>query len=62
MRRRIWLTWMLAACATAVWADVDPPARVARLNLVSGAVSFEAAGLSRRRALGAETAEQCSLV
>ncbi|PYT24080.1 MAG: hypothetical protein DMG57_29935 [Acidobacteria bacterium] len=36
---------MLAACATAVWADVDPPSRVARLNLVSGAVSFEAAGL-----------------
>ena len=45
MMRRIWLVWTLAACATAVWADVDPPSRVARLNLVAGAVSFEAAGL-----------------
>src|SRR5690242_7545362 len=45
MTRRIWLACLLAACATVVWADVDPPSRVARLNLVSGAVSFEAAGL-----------------
>ncbi len=45
LARRIWLAGILVVCAAAAWADVDPPSRVARLNLVAGAVSFEAAGL-----------------
>ncbi len=40
--RKLLLAGMLAVACTA-WADDDPPSRVARLNLVEGSVSFQAA-------------------
>ena len=42
--RRFWLAGALAAGVTAMWAQDDPPSRVARLNYVNGSVSFQAAG------------------
>src|SRR6266852_5681471 len=42
--RRMWLALMLVVPATIIWADEDPPSRVARLNFVEGSVSFQAAG------------------
>jgi hypothetical protein len=42
--RKLWLAGMLAVGATAIWAQADPPSRVARLNFLEGSVSFQAAG------------------
>ena len=42
--RKLWLAGMLAVGATAMWAQADPPSRVARLNFLEGSVSFQAAG------------------
>src|SRR5579863_1598667 len=44
MMRRVWLACMLVAGAAAMWAQGDPPSRVARLNFLEGSVSFQAAG------------------
>ena len=42
--RKMWLALMLVVPATTMWADDDPPSRVARLNFLEGPVSFQAAG------------------
>lgn len=42
--RRFWLASVLIAAAVPMWAQDDPPSRVARLNLVEGSVSFQPAG------------------
>jgi hypothetical protein len=42
--RKVWLVGMLAAGAATMWAQGDPPSRVARLNFLEGSVSFQAAG------------------
>src|ERR1700730_5050004 len=42
--RRFWLACVLITAAAPVWAQEDPPSRVARLNFVEGSVSFQPAG------------------
>ena len=42
--RKLWLAGILVAGAMTVWAQDDPPSRVARLNFLEGSVSFQAAG------------------
>jgi hypothetical protein len=42
--RKFTLAWMLLAGAATVWAQADPPSRVARLNWLEGSVSFQGAG------------------
>ncbi len=37
---------LLILAAQAAWADADPPSRVARINFLSGVVSFQPAGVS----------------
>src|ERR1700694_4443406 len=44
LMRRFWLASVLIAAAAPMWAQDDPPSRVARLNLVEGSVSFQPAG------------------
>ena len=41
---RTGLPWLLLAGSAVLWAQEDPPSRVARLNFLEGAVSFQAAG------------------
>ena len=42
--RRFWLACVLIVAAAPVWAQDDPPSRVARLNLVEGSVSLQPSG------------------
>ncbi len=42
--RKFWLAGLMAAGAVTMWAQADPPSRVARLNFLEGSVSFQAAG------------------
>jgi uncharacterized protein DUF6600 len=42
--RKFWSAGMIVLGATAMWAQPDPPSRVARLNFLEGSVSFQAAG------------------
>ena len=42
--RKFWLAGLLVAGAATMWAQDDPPSRVARLNFLEGSVSFQAAG------------------
>ena len=42
--RSFCLAGMLVASAAAMWAQGDPPSRVARLNFLEGSVSYQAAG------------------
>src|SRR5271169_2860669 len=42
--RKFWLAGLMAAGAATMWAQADPPSRVARLNFLEGSVSFQAAG------------------
>ena len=42
--RRFWLACVLIVAAAPMWAQDDPPSRVARLNLVEGSVSFQPSG------------------
>ena len=42
--RRIWLAGILAAGALTLWAQDDPPSRVARLNYLDGSVSMQQSG------------------
>src|ERR1043166_1031931 len=42
--RRFWLACVLITAAVPVWAQEDPPSRVARLNLVEGSVSLQPSG------------------
>ncbi len=42
--RRFWLAGLMAAGTATMWAQADPPSRVARLNFLEGSVSFQAAG------------------
>src|SRR5579872_5183716 len=41
---RIWVACLMVAGAATMWAQDDPPSRVARLNFLEGSVSFQAAG------------------
>ena len=42
--RRIWFAGLLAAGALTMWAQDDPPSRVARLNFLEGSVSIQSSG------------------
>jgi uncharacterized protein DUF6600/FecR-like protein len=42
--RKLWLAGLMVAGAATMWAQDDPPSRVARLNFLEGSVSFQAAG------------------
>jgi hypothetical protein len=42
--RKLWFAGMLAAGALTMYAQNDPPSRVARLNFLEGSVSLQAAG------------------
>ena len=42
--RKLWLTGLMAAGAATMWAQADPPSRVARLNFLEGSVSLQQAG------------------
>ena len=42
--RRIWFAGILAAAALNMWAQDDPPSRVARLNFLEGSVSLQPSG------------------
>ena len=42
--RKFWLAGLMAAGAATMWAQDDPPSRVARLNFLEGSVSFQSAG------------------
>jgi hypothetical protein len=42
--RKFWLAGLMVAGAATMWAQDDPPSRVARLNFLEGSVSFQAAG------------------
>jgi len=42
--RKCWLAGLMVAGAATMWAQADPPSRVARLNFLEGSVSFQAAG------------------
>ena len=42
MRTR--LPWLLLIGAASLWAQDDPPSRVARLNFLEGSVSLQSAG------------------
>jgi uncharacterized protein DUF6600 len=41
---KFWVAGLIVAGAATMWAQDDPPSRVARLNFLEGSVSFQAAG------------------